>query len=70
MKPVDWALGVAVPLHSHITFNMVVSDYVPPFARGAARAGVLGTTLVGLAGLAKLNWSGPGVTGAVRALWK
>lgn len=101
MKPVDYALGVIMPIHSHIALNyvrhpsahsscffspqpcrlpglgaprwapprQVVSDYVPMAARGAARAGVLGTTLVALAGLYKLNASGPGISKTVKQLW-
>ena len=49
--------------------RQVVSDYVPMAARGAARAGVLGTTLVALAGLYKLNASGPGISKTVKQLW-
>merc|ERR1719269_574495 len=43
-KPVDLALGVVAPVHSHITMNMVLSDYCPPKLRGVARAGLLGVT--------------------------
>ena len=35
--PVDIALGVAIPLHSHMTCNMCISDYVPPSARSEFR---------------------------------
>ena len=68
-KPVDLALGVVAPVHSHITMNMVLSDYCPPKLRGVARAGLLGVTGLALVGLFKLNVEGPGITGAVRQLW-
>ncbi len=68
-KPVDLALGVVAPVHSHITMNMVLSDYCPPALRGVARAGLLGVTGVALVGLFKLNVEGPGITGALRQLW-
>jgi hypothetical protein len=34
-----------------------------------ARAGVLGLSLVTVAGLLKLNRDGPGVTSALKSLW-
>ena len=68
-KPVDLALGVVGPVHSHIAMNMVLSDYCPPALRGVARAGLLGMTGVALVGLLKLNVEGPGITGALRQLW-
>mmetsp|Transcript_1867 Transcript_1867/g.4220 ORF Transcript_1867/g.4220 Transcript_1867/m.4220 type:complete len:99 (+) Transcript_1867:422-718(+) len=70
LRPVDLALGLALPLHSHITCNMVISDYVPPSARRVARAGLAGLTAAAVLGLLKVNLTGPGITGAVRQLWK
>jgi len=43
-KVVDWGLVAAIPLHSHVAINAVVSDYVPKVIRGPARAGVLAGT--------------------------
>ncbi len=34
-KAADWALGLAIPVHMHITTNAVVTDYVPTRLRGA-----------------------------------
>lgn len=31
----DWVLGLAIPVHMHISTNAVVTDYVPKAARGA-----------------------------------
>ena len=47
-------------------------DYgrVDQFVLGAARAGMLGVTIVTLAGLAKLNFDGPGLTESVKSLWR
>ena len=56
--PLDLALGVALPVHSHIALNFVVSDYVPTKAAPAARAGLLGLTCLTLAGLFTLNTKG------------
>jgi len=69
LSPVDLALGVVLPLHSHITCNMVISDYVPPAARGIARGGVMGLTAVTILGLLNLNLNGPGLTRSVKQLW-
>ncbi|QDZ18031.1 succinate dehydrogenase [Chloropicon primus] len=67
--PVDLALGVALPLHSHITMNMVFSDYVPPGMRGIARGGMAGVTALTVMGLLHLNLRGPGLTSCVKQLW-
>lgn len=69
-RVVDAGLNVAVPIHSHIAMNYVVTDYIPKSIRGAARWGVLGSTAVIAAGMLKLNVAGPGVTATVKALWK
>lgn len=34
-KAADLALGVAIPVHSHIAINSVLSDYVPKSVLGA-----------------------------------
>ena len=60
---------MALPLHSHIALNYVVSDYVPKNVRGPARWAVLATTAVSALGLARLAVSEPGVTGTVKRLW-
>ena len=33
-KAADIALGIAIPVHSHIAINSVLSDYVPKSVRG------------------------------------
>jgi succinate dehydrogenase (ubiquinone) membrane anchor subunit len=68
--PLDLALGVALPVHSHIALNFVVSDYVPTKAAPAARAGLLGLTCLTLAGLFTLNTKGEGITRTAKRLWK
>lgn len=35
-KAADVALGIAIPVHSHIAINSVLSDYVPKSVRGEA----------------------------------
>ncbi|KAK9833180.1 hypothetical protein WJX74_009450 [Apatococcus lobatus] len=66
----DLALGVAIPVHSHIAINSVVSDYVPKGFKGTTRWVMLGTTGIALAGLLKLNIQGPGIIATVKQLWK
>ena len=68
--PIDLALAVALPVHSHIALNFVVSDYVPNAARFGARAGLLGFTCLTIAGLMNLTLKGEGVTRTAKRLWK
>ena len=37
-KAADIALGIAIPVHSHVAINSVLSDYVPKSVRGKALA--------------------------------
>ena len=48
----------------------VVSDYVPKASAPAVRAGLLGVTLLTIAGLTKLSMQGEGVTRTAKRLWK
>mmetsp|Transcript_3802 Transcript_3802/g.8799 ORF Transcript_3802/g.8799 Transcript_3802/m.8799 type:complete len:115 (-) Transcript_3802:25-369(-) len=68
--PIDLALGVVMPVHSHIALNFVISDYVPKAQRLPARAGLLGVTCMTIAGLLKLNTQGEGITRTAKRLWK
>jgi len=68
--PVDLALGVALPVHSHIALNFVISDYVPKSARLPARASVLGITMATLYGMFQLNMYGEGVSKTAKRLWR
>jgi succinate dehydrogenase (ubiquinone) membrane anchor subunit len=68
--PIDYTLGVIFPFHSHVGLNYVISDYVPKNLRVYARTGLLGVTIVTIAGLFKLNYDGPGITESFKALWK
>lgn len=65
----DVGLATVLPLHSHVSLNYVLADYVPKHLQGAARWGVLGLTAVTFAGLMKLNVTGRGVTQTVKDLW-
>lgn len=73
--PVDLALGIALPLHGHIGMNSVLTDYMPKFGLGDgfvkfSRILMLGVTVTTTVGLFRLNTEGPGVTGALKKLWK
>ena len=69
LAAIDAGLALALPVHSHIALNYVVSDYVPKSFRGPARWGVLASTVLATLGLARLALSEPGVTGTVKRLW-
>lgn len=68
--PVDLALGILFPFHSHVALNFVITDYVPKAARGPARAALLAATVIAAAGLLKLNIEGPGLTDSIKSLWR
>ena len=61
--------GLAIPFHSHVGLNYVISDYVPKAHRFAARSGLLMATVITMAGIFKLNFDGPGLTGTLKSLW-
>eukprot|EP00238_Polyblepharides_amylifera_P010141 CAMPEP_0196594746 /NCGR_PEP_ID=MMETSP1081-20130531/79169_1 /TAXON_ID=36882 /ORGANISM="Pyramimonas amylifera, Strain CCMP720" /LENGTH=120 /DNA_ID=CAMNT_0041919093 /DNA_START=141 /DNA_END=503 /DNA_ORIENTATION=- len=73
--PVDLALGVALPIHSHIAMNYVISDYAQKISKAPAFAGglrfaLLGLTTVTFLGLTKLNLSGQGVSETLKQMWR
>ena len=68
--PLDFALGVALPIHSHIGLNLVISDYVPTKMRVPVRAGVLAMTVATLYGMFQLNVYGEGISKTAKRLWK
>lgn len=70
LKAADMVLAFSIPVHMHITSCTVVSDYLPKAARGPARYAALGISAVTFLGLAKLNFTGAGITESVRGLWR
>ena len=73
--PIDMALGVMFPLHSHIAMNFVITDYVPKFTKSASaimgvRVVMLGITGAMTLGMWRLNTEGVGITGTIKKLWK
>eukprot|EP01006_Ploeotia_vitrea_P045366 TRINITY_DN66936_c7_g1_i1.p1 TRINITY_DN66936_c7_g1~~TRINITY_DN66936_c7_g1_i1.p1 ORF type:complete len:199 (+),score=91.76 TRINITY_DN66936_c7_g1_i1:70-666(+) len=69
--PIDFAMGVVVPIHAHIGMTYVIDDYVPRGSQTAIARGVLlFITLLMLYGLLKVNLCGPGISESVKALWR
>ena len=68
--PLDLFLGVVFPLHAHIGFNYIISDYVPKASRAMARYALAGVTGITILGLTKLNFDGPGLTESFKSLWR
>lgn len=68
--PLDLFLGVVFPLHAHIGFNYIISDYVPKASRAAARYALMAVTGVTILGLTKMNLEGPGLTESFKSLWR
>lgn len=72
-KLVDFALGLVLPLHSHLGFSAIITDYLPqrkfpkvyPMAMGA----LYGLTGACLYGLYALNTEGPGLCEFVANVW-
>ena len=63
-------VGLALPFHSHVGLNYVISDYVPKAHRAAARGGLLFATAITVAGIFKMNYDGPGLTETLKSLWR
>jgi succinate dehydrogenase (ubiquinone) membrane anchor subunit len=68
--PVDYALAVLLPLHSHIGMNGVLSDYIPKNILPLTRLALLGASGVMFLGLMNLNITGSGVTETVKTIWR
>eukprot|EP00470_Lotharella_oceanica_P002030 CAMPEP_0170167052 /NCGR_PEP_ID=MMETSP0040_2-20121228/565_1 /TAXON_ID=641309 /ORGANISM="Lotharella oceanica, Strain CCMP622" /LENGTH=154 /DNA_ID=CAMNT_0010404955 /DNA_START=43 /DNA_END=507 /DNA_ORIENTATION=+ len=69
--PFDLALGVTIPVHSHICLNLVAEDYVPRGTpRSAAKLLIGVVTFITAFGLLKVNLCGPGITESVKSLWR
>jgi succinate dehydrogenase (ubiquinone) membrane anchor subunit len=53
-----------------LAVSAVVADYVPRALQVPARVGVLGLSTITFLGLMKLSLLGPGVSGAIKELWR
>lgn len=68
--PVDFALGLIIPVHMHIGLVGVVEDYVPRSSQGAARLILAILSALTAIGLLKVNLCGAGITESVKCLWR
>ncbi len=73
-KSVDMTLGVLLPLHSHIGFGAIITDYLPsrkfPKVYLVARSILYASTVGVLYGLYQYNTTDVGICEGVRSLWK
>lgn len=71
---VDFALGFIVPVHCHIGFGAIITDYLPnrkfPVIYKFARGVLYATTALTIYGLYKYNTEDVGITEGVKALWQ
>lgn len=67
-------LGVVLPLHCHLGFGAIITDYVPkrkfPLIYPVARTILLLTTTGTIYGLYKYNTEDVGLTEGVARLWR
>jgi len=68
--PVDFALGLIIPIHAHIGSVGVIQDYVPRPQQPLAIAIFTALTLLTFIGLLKINLCGAGITESVKSLWR
>ncbi|KAF9177412.1 membrane anchor subunit of succinate dehydrogenase, Sdh4 [Haplosporangium sp. Z 767] len=68
-------LGVVVPIHAHLGFNAMVTDYLHPskvgvFGNKAISWALRGVTLVVLVGCYRFNSADVGLTELVKEAWE
>lgn len=68
--PIDWAMGVLIPMHTHIGMNNVISDYIPKPQQPIMRLAWLAATGIMCFGLVRLNAEGPGITETIKTFWR
>ena len=68
--PVDLALGLLLPWHTHVGMVNVLEDYVPRPYRALAKGCMLLVTVLATLGLLKINLCGAGITESVKSLWR
>jgi succinate dehydrogenase (ubiquinone) membrane anchor subunit len=68
--PVDYSLGVLIPVHAHIGMNNVISDYVAKPNQPLARLAWLGVTGIMFLGILRNNIEGPGLTETIKTIWR
>ena len=68
--PVDFALGLIIPVHMHIGLVGVAEDYVPRGSQGVAKLILAVLSALTAIGLLKVNLCGAGITESVKCLWR
>lgn len=72
-KMIDFGLGLVLPLHSHLGFSAIITDYLPqrkfPKIYPVAMGALYGLTGLTLYGLYALNTEGPGLCEFVVNVW-
>lgn len=72
-KMIDFGLGLVLPLHSHIGFSSIITDYLPkrkfPKIYPVAMSALYALTGLTLFGLYEFNTKGPGICEGVATLW-
>merc|ERR1712139_219792 len=72
ITPFNVVLGVVLPIHAHIGFAGIVTDYAPKVSKGfagPARIALVGVTGLTVIGLLKHNLAGDGMTKSIKSLW-
>jgi len=69
----DLFLGVILPIHCHIGFDAIITDYLParrnPILNRVSSWGLRGATLLVLVGCYQFNTNDVGLTEAVKRVW-
>ncbi|EQC30391.1 hypothetical protein SDRG_11967 [Saprolegnia diclina VS20] len=68
--PVDYALGVLIPIHAHVSMNAVLSDYIPKVHQLPFRLSALAGSAAFFLGLMVVNVNGVGITESVKTIWR
>ena len=71
-QPIDIALGIVLPVHCHLGFDSIVTDYVPkrkkPILHGLCMSFLYAGTAATIYGLWELNTKDIGITRGVQKL--
>ena len=68
--PVDFALGLVIPVHMHIGLVGIIEDYVPRSQQPLTRLILAILGCLTAIGLLKVNLCGAGITESVKSLWR
>ena len=71
---IDLGLGIVIPLHCHLGFESIITDYVPKrkfkFAYYVLSASLAATTIAALYGCYQFNTNDVGITELSRRIWR